>query len=1593
VKKETDLSQSLPVVAAAALLGILSTVHGAIFQTTAVDPSTSGSSGYPLAAGASALRGKNIDNSFYTPHGQSGTVLHNVNLLTGQPEYNVPLAQISMGKARFPIAFNYSGPIRQIFDADNERGSTSWLGYGWNYSIPFVALNNKGTVLQDDDLFYCNLGQYGGGQLLQALDGTFYVASDPSIIVKQNLDADGLTTRWEFRFSDGVRMVLGNSSPGDFANRTIIRNGGSIVASPIPVAGAVAMVYRWDLAIMDSYPIGTGITYGAFKERLAFFYEPKFIPVTTGINYIRESYIRAIVAYSANEEEIEKYMFNTANKAANEYVAATPERALTQSIFETKYLQSIEWFVEGGSNFEKRFTNYTHTTTPSFYVKRFLDSIRTDYRTPLGTVVCDTNSTWKFTYDAAVNRHYGLKTIVRGPGKEEFVYGRPDYTYSDWSSRTRQETAFRTHTRVKTGSEPSDPQVILPSGTTVLKDNWDAQSACTERFCFISALDRTSTDKLTLEVLKNNGNYFTPAKLGAVDFKVTFTSAYKNSLQLIPWNDNLIVLDAAGKQIYFYEWDGEAFQQRTNLIARIQTTGGTPVPVVHYPDVTNRMKIVLGGDYFLVQDNNFRDGCTGGGKVFGSKIYMIRKQDGTWKDMNERECIDLNSCVNIRENFGTVYRINENTRAMEFYSTNLLVSASPSMFHIIHVPSSIHRNLIMTFVQSVNGKTFTSISSKYKSFNTNVHTSANTNVFNYDFITPAQFGNDYFTIASRVPGASSERLDIFHYNGVDIEHRGEFTDFVNVVQGSTQIWPGGDYFLMQKRPVSGSGTMYLVRKSITTTMVGGEPIPTGMAFTKYTVSTGINPNLDCLVRTHPNAFTMEVHPSQSVFSNFPTKPPTASGSNYATSIYEYDPALLPSTALPFRNVTSSLTSGGRNYYDVTFSGYENTILAKSCYSSTAGLCTGVVGDKIQFVTAILNPGFALSGGAFIRKIQDVYHPWPANAVYNPDQFTISAASRIGVVSMLNDNTHRMEYWLLQHMGEGFTQLPFQMGTSPFSADLNFVGAFKQYSALTGSGRGHWTEYGFFYIPDSKNIIANKPEYNTHLQAFSFPSTGVITYKGSEVQTNPRAIMMKTISHEVDELENPIPEASLGKVGLVTSSRVHDVDGNKNSETIGNEATRTTIEYYPPQAESNWPSKLSTIRTKKSTTINWAANRSHQTQSVSYHKYNPYNNQPLFTKSNKAGQWYLSQSLYQTSGENRSLPMANYGFRFATEPPDATLNGWSNAALAYNQDNASQKTISASKQEFDPAFPFSVNKSKAWRDIDLTLDDDELKRGVDPIYINSIGWEDRDVVDIRNAIGMVKQTRKVLSESANLNRYTSYFYEGRDSSLIATIDNAPLSDVAAMTAEFGPGMSLDPNSPWKWQGTGGTISFKSHSGRYSLKLTSNPGLSTNIKLRGGAPLQYDYIVSAWIYGESAAASLKVQRFTSGGAAKDFVQTTAPAGQAFVAKRWQRYEVRVTAAQLAGSENLFATVNSGDYLTVTIGASAATGVHVDDIVCRPSNTTMAMTAYNAKGQVTQSIDDNNLMTNFEYDSFGNLSASKDDQHRSYMSHTTHLPGEND
>ena len=1514
---------------------------------------TTGSPKYRSAIGA-----------VFTPPFAPGTVLHNVNMMTGQPVYSVPIGQISMGRASYAFGYSYSGSVRQLFDADNERGPTSWIGYGWNFSTPFVSTYHKGTVNTEDDVFYCNLGQYGGGQLLQASSLKFYLASDPAIRVQANTNSEGLIGSWEFIFTDGVRMRFGSTIAGDKAERLVNRSGGSILASPYTVTTPTSLIYRWDLSTIDSKAFGAAVA-----ERLEFRYDRFDFPIAGGVYYTRESYIREIAAINAAGTEVEKYRFTTQPKPADECPIITQERIVAQSQIETRYLSMVEWFPTASASPQKRFTNITIAQTPSIYKKRFLDGITIEHRTAAGTYVADPGGNWNFTYDAAANRHFGLKTMVRGIQKEEFVYGRPDYSLPAFTERTQQEASRNLLTVSSTDVQP-------PTGENF--SAWENQSSCSDKFCFIAAMQNSPAlgqYAINAEVWKNNGNYFELAGLAASKFRLKAMSTYPNSIQVIPWNDNFIILDSKAKQFTLYEWDGETFQANTNIIKR-KPVGGTLAPIT--PNLNSKpSRIILGGDFFLVQDDGFKDACSGNASQTTSKVYVIKKINGVWKDLNENECTDpseasptnLNGCVTSHFSFGPQYNRFDGTRCLDFSASSLHISASQSMFHIVHQTSRV----ILSFAQSADGKTFYSISKKYPNFDGSVH-QTNPNVRKYDVTMPILSGSDYFLVVSNSGSQIGTRVDMFNYNGTDIKYVNSFVDPAGTMKTWNKVWAGADYFLALKS----TGELILNRKSVSP----ATGTPTSMTLTAYSVKTGVGINNDLRVRTHPNAFSIEEYPAGSLTNLNQQKPPLVVSSNYQTNLWEFDPALITSSGKPFRDITASFREAGppvRNYYDVVFS--DNGIVARSCFNATSTFCSGAAGDQVKFVTAAITPGFAVSGGLAIRKIKDVYHPWGA-ATYSHSQIGMSTASRIAVVSMLNEASKKVEFRLLQSMGEGYTQYPYQMGAGPYSGDINFVGAFKQYSALTGNNRGHLNEYLFYYIPDSKNIIDQKPEYNALLQSFSFPASAAVTYKGSEEQLTPMAIKMETVSHIADEVNNSIPDPYLGKVGLLVKSRVHDIDGVKLSESIKDELARNESEYYPPSHESVWPDKLFAIRLKKATSTTFSSNRSYQTKVTAFNRYNPNNNQPIFSKSKVEGKWYLNQTLFSMTGENKTLSTGSYAFRFDTEPSDANLDGWTDFTIPYNKDGAATKTISAGKVEYDATFPYLPKKNKVWRDADPTLDDDELKRGVDPIYSNGMGWEDRNVVEKRNGYGQPTETRVVLSESPAVSRYTANFYEGSRSMLAGTVDNCYLEDALVMTSENG-GSSV------------------SHTGKYGMALSAGPTVVGQVNLRGGSTLVNDYVVSVWMQSITTTHPvLTIKRFQKvivNGVATYQEKGTPftvsdPIGPTFATGKWQRYEKRLTVAQLKGSENLFATIGSGDYLQIILSVPSGSA-YADNVLARPVASIATLNAYDFMGRLIHTIDNNHFLKSIDYDAFGRVSAVRDDRHRIYSSQATHNPGEND
>jgi YD repeat-containing protein len=1563
------------------------------------NPYNSGGAVYSSYPGASALKSKTIDNSFYKAEWAPGKFLHNVNMLTGQPAYTVPICEISAGGAvRFPISLTYSGNVRGMYDADNEKGPTSWIGYGWNFSAPFIAANNRGTADIADDIYYCDLGSWGSGQFLVSPSGRYYLSTNPSVVINPPVIQNSTITKWVIELPEGLRFSFGSDSPDDNAVRFLNRVGDQLTGSPFSGPSGNKVNYRWDLRRMED----SRTLQGTSNSGLFFRYSRFDRPIGSGnvASYTRESYLKDVVSRNWRGDEIEKFVFVTVDKEPGEYAISDIETDAGQVLNETQYLLGIERYLEGASLLERRFilnagisNQIEPAAYPQFpYPKRFLRNIRMDVRNPRGQLVTDPQRNWTFTYDK--DHHFGL-SVIRKPlyGREEFQYVSPDYAQADYGARTGQDATIRKVRNMVATGGPQD--IALPTTTTDLQANYESMSQCTEKFCLVSYLEKNQPstpgiERLHLSVYKNNGAYFKLANdaSGAL-LEMTFVSILNKSLKVIPWNDNFFVLNAAEKTFTLFEWDGEKFLRHTDILKRKDANGNLhPIQVIPtYTDVDpdgeryHKMIITPGGDFFVVQDYGTID-CSGNSWDRHSQIYVVKKINGVWKDINENACqiTDLHQCPMHTNYYGDPAIRN----CMEFRELPR-VSASNNLINVIDADIAYGGGKTYTWAESKDDPGFKFVEAEQ---------------FLGWVYQPIVYGKDFFGYIDWRPYSDS-KVHIKHYDG----------STMRAVQGVltatyskwAQLNAGPDYFLLTDIycPQCQPTAVWFYKKVVTKT----NGVPSGFEFKPYKVL-DFPPNgmeLTPIVKTHPWAFTIDIYEDKNIKEGRPIGPPVLDG-NYMSWLYEVNPALETGTTPPppFREVGGSfLDPKSRRYYDITFSAADNIIFGKSCQNDAGGGCHGYASEVpvLNFATAVMAPRLATSQ-SFITKKKDVFNPWPANSTNLYSHFDISPASRLAVMWRLNQTTHKAEYVLLQSMGDGFQAKPYQ-ATGSTIGDVDFVGSYKTYSDITGNGWGHFTEYAYRYIPDSWNLVDAKPEFNSHLRSFVFPASGVLTYKGSENQTAPIPHASETVRHIVDVAENPIAESDAKKQGLAWSTQVHAVSGTKSATVIQQPISREEYLFQAPHHEPDWPDMLNMILPWQRVIKEWARGGTSRSTVESYHRYVPDNNQMAFTKYSSGNIRRLSQTLFETTGPNHGATLGKVSFNLPQQPTDAELEAWENPDMIYSNNDADQHMMGATWREFDGAFPYMLRKERVWKDADATLTDDELKMGVEPLRANT-GWLDAVLNGSFNRYGQPRSVKAILNESAGLEQRKALFYEGRRSLNVGTVENAYLEDAAILTAENG-NMSMathDGEDEARWsKADAGYSSQFAHTGRWSIYVSDNYGPTINLKLKGLAEQNYDYIISAWIYcNQNIKPILSAQRFRANNSGLNTLYKSDPADELWKNKRWQRYEIRIPAADLRGPENLFATANSGDYLRVRIGTGTSVGsssrsVYVDDIVCKPSTANHSLQAYDADGRVTHETDNDNIVTRFEYDLYGNPSAVKDDEYRAISGNGLHYPGEND
>lgn len=574
-----------------------------------------------ISRGLSSYRSTTIAHSEFEPSQASGEVVSNVNIFNGQPYYSIPLTSINArGILSWSLSLNYYGGIQPILQSSNESAPSGAYGLGWNLSTPYVAINHQGTVTTTDDFIYCDLGPYGGGQILQNDAGDYYVSTNPYIKVVPTVEFKQFLS-WKFIMPDGSILYFGEN---DNSRRSQLRLGNVIAAYPANIAQTSSFVYRYDLSRVTDFNGTTSLRFGYSKIEET---------VAQGFSYTRESALSCIYwKYGNTTMDSVAFIYSPMN--TNEYPGyGMAESKDAQRLYETRYLSKIKTFVQGVP-YEEIALSQQVRHLEGYANKRYLLSVK-------DSVVGGETRSWFLNYDN-IN---GLLNRVARPDNsfEHFSYsGVTLENFSDARSPVHPDTMCDT----------SGLHIQIPA---VNKKNFYNSSVCTDEFCYsflINAKNVNDRQDLYVQVYHNDGNYFSAPN--------RFQMNDKNRPVLYPSSNYFVMADSGGRSLQFYEWDGFGFVSRNSVIGDF---------FVDTTEIAGTIEsIVVQENYFLVVEND--NGI--------HRIYPVVRHPstGNWTLLPK----DKESCgFSNTSDYGDTIR-NVNSNACLEWSNGIVVDASSTLF-------------------------------------------------------------------------------------------------------------------------------------------------------------------------------------------------------------------------------------------------------------------------------------------------------------------------------------------------------------------------------------------------------------------------------------------------------------------------------------------------------------------------------------------------------------------------------------------------------------------------------------------------------------------------------------------------------------------------------------------------------------------------------------------------------------------------------------------------------------------------------------------------------------------------------------------------
>lgn len=601
--------------------------------------------------GSKLYRSPLISHSEFAPSPSSGKIVSNVNIFNGQPYYNVPLTKVEANDLSWDVSLFYYGGIQPSLRNNNETAPAGKYGLGWSMSLPFVSINHQGTVSTLDDFIYCNLGPYGGGQILQNEEGAFFVSGNPYVKVIPTVENNQFVS-WLFVMPDGNKMFMGETSQH---RRFQYGLGNIISANPVSVMRSEVYYYRFDISRFSNFKETTNINFS---------YGFDYVGITSDTRqYVRDAWPTKI-SWNNQGEEVESIVFSygekesddcTLNCTGAEYYTYYGFQAKdNQRVYESKYLSKIEKYV-GQERVQSFDFEYSKKQTESGSYKRFLDEVAV-------SVVGGDTRKWIFKY----HPENLMLSSIENPDKIKSHY---DY---------RNLPIFKGK-EVTTG-ENADGSLKLPNEIDVMrdasgdivpfdvnhKDKYSNEVYCTDETCYAVLKKKQDDGKQSIyvQVYHSNGNFF--EKVGQ------FTHTNLNNPQLKYTSNNFVITDIGGNRTFFYRWDTNRF------VPGLDELSGD---VIIYALADGTVEDVqLNDNFILIVKKN-----ANGGK-FQILPFVKNTSSGKWKrlptgiDCGFANTADYGSVIRASKTEGTC--LEWNTRIKVVSSNNLFAVANSRVVNI-----------------------------------------------------------------------------------------------------------------------------------------------------------------------------------------------------------------------------------------------------------------------------------------------------------------------------------------------------------------------------------------------------------------------------------------------------------------------------------------------------------------------------------------------------------------------------------------------------------------------------------------------------------------------------------------------------------------------------------------------------------------------------------------------------------------------------------------------------------------------------------------------------------------------------------------------